>query len=185
MAQETIVSGIAGRYATALFDLAREAGQLDAVAKDLDTLSAMLAESADLTRLVRSPAFSRDEQAKAVAAVAERAGFQDLVRRFLGITAQNRRLFALSDIIRDFRSLLSHHRGEALAEVTSAVPLNDAQLQQLKSSLSSVAAGNVVINAKVDPGLIGGLVVKLGSRMIDASIRTKLNNLKSAMKGVA
>ena len=185
MAQEIIVSGIAGRYATALFDLAREAGELDAVAKDLDSLSAMLADSADLTRLVRSPAFSRDEQAKAVAAIAERAGFQDLVRRFLGITAQNRRLFALNDIIRDFRALLSHHRGEALAEVTSAVPLNDAQLQQLKSSLSSVAAGNVVINAKVDPGLIGGLVVKLGSRMIDASIRTKLNNLKSAMKGVA
>ena len=120
-----------------------------------------------------------------MAAIAERAGFQDLVRRFLGITAQNRRLFALNDIIRDFRSLLSQHRGEALAEVISAVPLNDAQLPQLKSSLSSVAAGNVVINAKVDPGLIGGLVVKLGSRMIDASIRTKLNNLKSAMKGVA
>lgn len=185
MAQETIVSGIAGRYATALFDLAREAGQLDAVARDLDQLSAMLADSADLTRLVRSPAFGRDEQARAVAALAERAGFQDLVRRFLGITATNRRLFALPDIIRDFRSLLSQHRGETLADVTSAVPLNDAQLQQLKSSLSSLGAGNVVINAKVDPGLIGGLVVKLGSRMIDASIRTKLNNLKTVMKGVA
>lgn len=186
MAQETtLVSGIAGRYATALFDLARDAGQLDAVAKDLDTLSSLLSQSADLVRLVRSPVFDRDSQAKAIAAVAERAGLSDLVRRFLGVTAQNRRLFALADIISAYKKLLSHHRGEAVAEVVSAVPLSDAQLQQLKSSLSSEAAGNVVINAKVDPDLIGGLVVKLGSRMIDASIRNKLNNLKSAMKGVA
>jgi len=186
VAQEsTLVSGIAGRYATALFDLARDAGQLDAVAKDLDSLSAMLAQSADLVRLVRSPVFSREEQARAIAAVAERAAFGDLVRRFLGVVANNRRLFVLADAIAAFKTLLSHHRGEAVAEVTSAVPLSDAQLQQIKSSLSSEAAGNVVIDAKVDPGLIGGLVVKLGSRMIDASVRTKLNNLKSAMKGVA
>jgi len=186
VAQETsLVSGIAGRYATALFDMARDAGQLDAVARDLDTLSGLLAESADLVRLVRSPAFSRDEQARAIGAVAAKAGATDLVRRFLGVIAANRRLFALNDIIAAFRSLLSHHRGEAIAEVVSAVPLNDAQLAQLKSSLSSEAAGNVVIRAKVDPELIGGLVVKLGSRMIDASIRNKLNNLKTAMKGVA
>lgn len=185
MAQETIVTGIAGRYATALFDLARDAGQLDAVAKDLDTLSRLLAESADLVRLVRSPVFGRDEQARAVAAVAEKAGASELVRRFLGVMAQNRRLFVLADVIAAFRKLHSHHRGEALAEVVSAVPLNDEQLAQLKSSLSSAAAGNVVIDAKVDPALIGGLVVKLGSRMIDASIRNKLNNLKTAMKGVA
>ncbi len=186
VAQEsTLVSGIAGRYATALFDLARDAGQLDTVAKDLDSLSAMLAQSADLVRLVRSPVFSREEQARAIAAVAEKAGFGDLVRRFLGVVANNRRLFVLADAIAAFKSLLSHHRGEAVAEVVSAVPLSDAQLAQIKSSLSSEAAGNVVINAKVDPSLIGGLVVKLGSRMIDASVRTKLNNLKSAMKGVA
>ncbi|HEX6958156.1 MAG TPA: F0F1 ATP synthase subunit delta [Ferrovibrio sp.] len=186
MAQETtLVTGIAGRYATALFDLARDAGQLDAVAKDLDTLSAMLAESADLVRLVRSPAFSREEQAKAIAAVAERAGLSDLVRRFLGVAAQNRRLFALGDTIAAFKALLSQHRGEAIAEVISATPLSDAQLQQLKASLAPAAAGNLVIQSKVDPSLIGGLVVKFGSRMIDASIRNKLNNLKTAMKGVA
>lgn len=185
MAETTLVSGIAGRYATALFDLARDAGQLDAVANDLTALSRMLGESADLVRLVRSPVFSREDQARAIAAVAEKAGFSDLVRRFLGVLASNRRLFALADTIASFKILLSHHRGEALAEVTSAVALNDAQLQQIKSSLSSAAAGNVVINAKVDPSLIGGLIVKLGSRMIDASVRTKLNNLKTAMKGVA
>ncbi|WP_341705298.1 F0F1 ATP synthase subunit delta [Ferrovibrio sp.] len=186
MAQETsLVSGIAGRYATALFDLAREAGQLDAVARDLDMLAARLADSADLVRLVRSPVFGRDEQARAIAAVAEKAGCTDLVRRFLGVAAANRRLFVLADMIAAFRALLSHHRGEAVAEVVSAVPLDDAQLAQLKSALSSEAAGNVVIKASVDPDLIGGLVVKLGSRMIDASIRSKLNNLKTAMKGVA
>ncbi len=186
VAQEsTLVSGIAGRYATALFDLARDAGQLDAVARDLGELSAMLAQSSDLVRLVRSPVFSREEQARAIGAVAEKAGFSDLVRRFLGVVANNRRLFVLADAIAAFKTLLSHHRGEAIAEVVSAVPLTDAQLQQIKSSLSSEAAGNVVIDAKVDAGLIGGLVVKLGSRMIDASIRTKLNNLKTAMKGVA
>lgn len=186
MAQQTsLVSGISGRYATALFDLARDAGQLDAVAKDLDTLSALLNDSADLVRLVRSPAFGREAQARAISAVAERAGLNDLVRRFLGVLAQNRRLFVLADVIASYRKLLSRHRGELVAEVVSALPLNDAQLQQLKSSLSAEAAGNVVINAKVDPGLIGGLIVKLGSRMIDASIRNKLNTLKSAMKGVA
>lgn len=185
MAETTLVSGIAGRYATALFDLARDAGQLDAVAKDLGALAGMLAESRDLVRLVRSPVFSREDQAKAIAAVAEKAGLGDLVRRFLGVVAGNRRLFALSDIIASFKTLLSHHRGETVADVVSAVPLNDAQLAQIKSSLSTASAGNVVINAKVDPSLIGGLIVKFGSRMIDASIQTKLNSLKTAMKGVA
>lgn len=186
MAQETsLVFGIAGRYATALFDLARDGGQLDAVAKDLASLSAMLADSADFVRLVRSPAFSREDQARAIAAIAARAGLSELVTRFLGVAARNRRLFVLADIIAGFRKLLSHHRGEALAEVVSAVPLNDAQLQQIKAALAAAAPGNVVIEARVDPALIGGLIVKLGSRMIDASIQTKLNNLKSAMKGVA
>jgi F-type H+-transporting ATPase subunit delta len=185
VAETTLVSGIAGRYATALFELARDAGQLDAVAKDLDALARMLVDSADLVRLVRSPVFGREEQAKAISAIAEKAGMTDLVRRFLGVLANNRRLFAVSGMIAAFKTLLSHHRGEALAEVVSAVPLDDAQLAQIKSSLSSATAGNVVINAKVDPSLIGGLIVKFGSRMIDASIQTKLNNLKSAMKGVA
>ncbi len=186
MAQESaLVSGIAGRYATALFDMARDGGQLDVVAQDLDRLTAMLAESADLVRLIRSPAFSRAEQGAAIAAVMEKAGFNDLTRRFVGVLAQNRRLFAVADVIAAYRKLLSHHRGEIVAEVVSAAPLDAEQLAQLKSALSSAAAGNVVVQARVEPELIGGLVVKLGSRMIDASIRAKLNSLKSVMKGVA
>lgn len=186
MAQASaLVSGIAGRYATALFEMARDGGQLDAVAKDLAALNALLAESADLRRLVRSPVFSREDQSRAIAAVMEKAGFGELVRRFIGVTAQNRRLFVLGDIIAAFTKLLSHHRGELVAEVASAEPLSEQQLAQLKSALSSAAAGNVVLQARVEPDLIGGLVVKLGSRMIDASIRAKLNSLKSVMKGVA
>ncbi len=183
--QSALVSGIAGRYATALFDMARDGGQLDAVAQNLDQLTAMLASSADLVRLIRSPAFSRADQGAAIAAVMEKAGFNDLTRRFVGVLAQNRRLFVLADVIAAFKTLLSHHRGEIIAEVVSATPLGDQQLAQLKSALSSAAAGNVVLQARVEPDLIGGLVVKLGSRMIDASIRAKLNSLKSVMKGVA
>jgi len=183
--QSALVSGIAGRYATALFDMARDGGQLDAVAQNLDQLTAMLASSADLVRLIRSPAFSRAEQGAAIAAVMEKAGFNELTRRFVGVLAQNRRLFVLADVIAAFKTLLSHHRGEIVAEVVSAVPLGDQQLAQLKLALSSAAAGNVVLQARVEPDLIGGLVVKLGSRMIDASIRAKLNSLKSVMKGVA
>lgn len=186
VAQESaLVSGISGRYATALFDLARDAGQLEAVQQDLDSVSRMLAESSDLVRLVRSPAISREDQGAAMAALLARAGAGELTRRFIGVLAQNRRLFALSDIISAFRRLLSHHRGEVIAEVVSALPLGDQQLAELKSALSSAAAGNVVLQTRVEPELIGGLVVKLGSRMIDASIRAKLNSLKSVMKGVA
>ncbi len=186
MAQESaLVSGIAGRYATALFDLARDGGQLDTVAKDLSALSALLADSTDLVRLIRSPIFSRKEQGAAIGAVLARIGAADLTRRFLGVVAENRRLFTLADIIAAYGKLLSHHRGEVVAEVVSAEPLDEAELAQLKSALSSAAAGNVVLQARVEPDLIGGLIVKLGSRMIDASIRAKLNSLKSVMKGVA
>ncbi|WP_428245574.1 F0F1 ATP synthase subunit delta [Ferrovibrio sp.] len=186
MAQESaLVSGIAGRYATALFDMARDSGQLDAVANDLEQFTKMLADSADLVRLIRSPAFSRAEQGAAITAVMEKAGFNDLTRRFVGVLAQNRRLFALADVISAYKKLLSHHRGEVVAEVVSAAPLDEQSLAQLKSALSSAAAGNVVLQARVEPELIGGLVVKLGSRMIDASVRAKLNSLKSVMKGVA
>jgi len=180
-----LVSGISGRYATALFEMARDAGQLDAIAGDVKSLKALIAESADLTRLIRSPAFSREDQGRAIGAVLEKAGLSDLTRRFVGVLAANRRLFALSDIIRDFGRLLGQHRGEVVAEVTSAQPLAEAELAAIKAALAPKAAGNIVVEAKVDPELIGGLVVKIGSRMIDASIRAKLNALKSAMKGVA
>ena len=186
MAAETsIVSGIAGRYATALFELTVEAKALDAVAADLDRLKAMIAESADLRRLVKSPIFGRDEQRRAIDAVVERAGLSAVVRRFVGVVARNRRLFVLEDMIRDFRALLARHRGETLARVVSASPLQPNQLAALKAALRDGMGREVNVEAAVDPGLLGGLVLKVGSRMIDSSVRTKLQNLKVAMKGVA
>lgn len=178
------VSGISGRYATALFELAVEQGQLDAVAEDLAGIETMLAESADLVRLIRSPLISRDAQARGIAAVLERAGCGDLVRHFAGVLARNRRLFALPRAIQDYRKLLARHRGETMAEVISATPLADAQLDQIRNALARAAGRDVVVNARVDEDLIGGLVVKLGSRMVDGSIRNKLKNLQFAMKGV-
>lgn len=180
----TPVSGISGRYATALFELAVDAGQLDAVAEDLAGIDRMLAESSDLVRLIRSPLLSREDQARGIAAVLERAGCGDMVRRFAGVLAQNRRLFVLPRAIQDFRKLLARHRGETMAEVISATPLADAQLDEIRKALSQAAGRDVVMNTKVDEDLIGGLVVKLGSRMVDGSIRSKLKNLQLAMKGV-
>lgn len=183
-AENTIVSGIAGRYATALFDLASEAKQIDAVAADMATIKTSLEESADLARLVRSPLVSRDDQARAMAAVLEKLGVSDLVRRFVGTVAQNRRLFALSDMIEDFGKLLAAERGEVIAKVTSAKKLTAKQLEALNKELKAAIGSDVAVEATVDEEIIGGLVVKVGSRMVDNSIRTKLQNLKFAMKGV-
>jgi F-type H+-transporting ATPase subunit delta len=179
-----LTSGLAGRYAKALFDLATEQNQRDQVAADLGRLKTMLAESADLTRLVMSPAFSRDEQGRAIKAVLERAQFGELTRRFIAVTARNRRLFALLRIIDAFTGLVANAKGEVAATVTSAQPLTDAQVQQIRSALSAKAGRSVAITTAVDPSLIGGLVVRMGSRMVDSSIRTKLQMLESAMKGV-
>ncbi|MCG8492010.1 MAG: F0F1 ATP synthase subunit delta [Sneathiellales bacterium] len=183
-AENTIVSGIAGRYATALFDLASEAKQIDAVAADMATIKTSLEESADLARLVRSPLVSREDQARAMAAVLEKLGVSDLVRRFVGTVAQNRRLFALSDMIEDFGKLLSAERGEVIANVVSAKKLTAKQLEALNKELKAAIGSDVAVEATVDEAIIGGLVVKVGSRMVDNSIRTKLQNLKFAMKGV-
>jgi F-type H+-transporting ATPase subunit delta len=184
-AETSIVSGIAGRYATALFELTIEGKSLDTVASDLDRLKAMIGESADLRRLLKSPIFGRDEQSRAIGAVAERLGVSPLVRRFVGIVAQNRRLFVLENMIRDFRALLARHRGETVARVVSASPLNPNQLATLKAALKAGVGREVSVDAHVDAGLIGGIMVQVGSRMVDASMRTKLQNLKIAMKGVA
>jgi len=184
-AETSIVTGIAGRYATALFALAEEQKQLDPVAADLDQLQGLIAASSDLARLVRSPVFGSDEQSKAMGAVLQRAGAHDLVRRFVGVVARNRRLFVLEQMIRDFRSLLARHRGEVVAQVTSAKALSAAQLAALKASLKSTVGREVTVDARIDAALIGGMVVRVGSRMLDSSIRTKLQNLKIAMKGVA
>ena len=178
------VSGVAERYANALFELAIEANALPAVEKDLDGFSALLNESADLSRLVRSPVFSADEQARAVAVVLDRAGIGGLVANLIRVTAGNRRLFIVPDLITAFKRLAAKHRGEVAAEVTSAEPLSDKHVADLKAALKTSLGKDVALEAHVDPSLIGGLIVKVGSRMIDGSLRTKLNSLKLAMKEV-
>lgn len=179
------VSGLAGRYAVALFELAQEQDALDAVAGDLHALRDLLDESADLERLIRSPVLSRDEQARALAAIGERAGFASLTRQFLGLLAHKRRLFALPDVIVAYDAMLAEHRGEVGAEVASAVPLSEEQLESVKKQLAAAVGQTVKLSTTVDPSLLGGLVVRVGSRMIDASIRTKLHQLELALKGAA
>lgn len=183
-AQETTVEGVSGRYATALFELAVEGKALDEVSSALDTFQDMLNASEDLTRLVRSPVFTADEQNRAIRAVIDKAGIGGLAANFIGLVARNRRLFAMPDMIRDYRKLLAAHRGEVTAEVASATKLTAAQVKSLKAALKEKVGSDVQLDSRVDPGLLGGLVVKVGSRMIDTSLRTKLNNLKIAMKEV-
>jgi F-type H+-transporting ATPase subunit delta len=178
-------SGLAGRYAVALFELAREQDGLDAVAADLGALRTMLDESADLRRLIRSPVISREEQGRAIVALADRVGFHQLTRQFLGLLAQKRRLFALPPIIAVYLEMLSEHKGEVRAEVTSAVELSAEQLEAVKERLTASIGQAVSVATTIDPGLLGGLVVRVGSRMIDASLRTKLQRLEVAMKGAA
>ncbi len=181
---DSIVSGAAGRYATALFDLAKDEGALDAVAADLNRFDGMLAESKDLERLVRSPVFSADDQGRALTSLLSKAGMSPLAVNFFKLLAANRRLFVVRDVIKGFRALLARERGEVTAEVTSAHALSDQQLSELKSALKATAGREVRVETSVDPSILGGLVVKLGSRMIDSSLKTKLNNLKFAMKEV-
>jgi F-type H+-transporting ATPase subunit delta len=182
-AQDPIVSGVAGRYATALFELARDEKALDVVKADLDRFEALIAESDDLKRLIRSPVFSSEDQLKAMTAVLAQTGIGGIAANFVRFAAQNRRLFAVPEMIRSFRLLLARHRGESSADVTVAEKLSDAHLGALKEALKSVTGGqDVDLNVKVDPAIIGGLVVKLGSRMVDTSLRTKLNAIKFAMK---
>ena len=178
-------AGLAERYASALFDLADERRAIDSVAEDLRRLRAMLADSSDLERLVRSPVLSREQQAKAVAAIAEQAGFDGLTRNFLGLLARNRRLFAVSAMIKAFLAELARRRGEVTAQVTSAAPLSESQLAKVTDSLRRSVGGKVSVDLSVDPSLLGGLVVRVGSRMVDSSLRTKLQRLELAMKGVA
>jgi F-type H+-transporting ATPase subunit delta len=178
------VSGVAERYANALFELALEAKSVPAVEKDLDQVAALIAESADFARLVRSPVFSSEEQGRAVTAVLDKAGIGGLVANFVKVTAANRRLFAVPDMITAFRRIAAKNRGEVAAEVTSAEPLNASHVAALKDALKASLGKDVTLDARVDPSLIGGLIVKVGSRMIDGSLRTKLNSLKLAMKEV-
>jgi F-type H+-transporting ATPase subunit delta len=177
-----IVSGMAGRYATALFDLARETGAIEQVQADLTAFDGLVAANPDLARLVRSPVFSADDQAKALAAILDQAGIRGIAANFLRVVAANRRLFAVREIIRGFNKLAAKHKGEVTAEVTVAEQLNDARMAEIRDTLRQVTGKDVQIDVAVDPSIIGGLKVKLGSRMVDASLRTKLNSIKIAMK---
>ena len=181
-AEDPSVSGVSGRYATALFELVRDEKSVDAVKADLDRFEAMLAESADLRRLVRSPVFSAGEQSKALAAVLDKAGIAGTSAKFLKVLTANRRLFAVAAVVRDFRALVARFKGEATADVTVAEALSDKNLDALKTALKAVTGKDVALNVKIDPSIIGGLVLKLGSRMVDSSLRTKLNSIKHAMK---
>ena len=186
MAQEaTGPASLAGRYASALFDLADQAKALDAVAADLTSLRTMIGASDDLRRLLSSPVIGREAQGKALAALVKRAGISDLVSKFVGTVARNGRLRDLQPMISAFLAELARRRGETTAEVVSATPLTEAQLNALNETLRRLVGNKVSVNARVDGDLLGGLVVKVGSRMFDSSIRTKLQRLQLAMKGVA
>jgi F-type H+-transporting ATPase subunit delta len=178
-----IRASLAGRYASALFDLARDQRQIESVGKSLDALGAALLDSKDFNELVTSPLVSREEAGKAFAALAPQLGLDPVTAKFLAVLARNGRKGQLRNVIRAFRRLAAEHRGETTAEVVTARPLNDDQLSALRQQLRSRAGREVSIHAAVDPNILGGIVVQLGSQQIDASIRTKLNRLAQAMKG--
>lgn len=178
-----IQASLSGRYATALFELARDAKTIDAVEASLATVRQALAESSDFSALIGSPVVGRAAAGRAVAAVAAELRLDPTTTSFLGVLAENRRLRDLPAIIRAFRTLAAQHRGETTAEVTSAHPLTDDQVAALKQGLRQRIGRDVSVDLSVDPKLLGGLVVRIGSQMIDSSIRTRLNSLAHAMKG--
>ena len=183
MANETAEGGLAGRYANALFELAQEQKVIDAVSADLASLRRALETSTDLARLVKSPVFSAEDHAKALTAILGKMGANALTTKFVLLLAEKRRLFILTGVIRAYESQVAKSRGETEAEVTAARALNDAEISELKSALKAKLGKEPRLHTKVDPSLLGGLVVKVGSRMIDSSLRTKLDGLRAAMKG--
>jgi F-type H+-transporting ATPase subunit delta len=178
------ISAVAERYAGSLYELAADAGSVAEVERNLGSFEALLNDSPDLARLIRSPVFSAEEQAKAIAAVLDKAGIAGLTGNFLRVVARNRRLFAVPAMIKAFRRIAAEARGETSAEVTSAHALSPAQEDELKAALRKVAGKDVGITVTVDPSLLGGLIVKMGSRQIDTSLKTKLSSLKLALKEV-
>jgi F-type H+-transporting ATPase subunit delta len=180
--EDTTVSGMAGRYANALFELARQENAVDQVGGDLQRFEGLARDSQDLARLIRSPAFSSEEQGRAIAAVLEKTGIGGIAGNFIKLVAANRRLFAVNDMIRGFRALVAKNRGEVTAQVTAAENLSDTHVASLKEALNQVTGKEVALEVKIDPAIIGGLVVKIGSRMVDTSLRSKLNAMKIAMK---
>ena len=178
-----IQASLAGRYASALFGLALDERQIDAVGRSLDALASALADSREFAELVASPLVGRKDAAKAFAALGPKLGLDPITGNFLGVLARNGRKSALRPIIRAFKRIAADHRGEISADVVTAHPLKDDQVEALKAQLGKRAGRDVTLDAQVDPEILGGIVIKLGSEMIDASIRTKLNRLASAMKG--
>lgn len=178
------VGGLAARYASALYDLADEQGALDTVAADLNTLKAMLDHSEDFARFIKSPVLSRDDQSKGIAAIATAAQSSALTQKFLGLVARNRRLFSLPGMIRGFLAILADRRGQQTAEVTSAVALTEAQIAALSAALKTAGGRTVTVSTKIDPSILGGLIVRMGSRMVDSSLKSQLQRLKLVMKGV-
>ncbi len=185
MSSETIgTTGLAGRYAAALYDLAEAGDLLDKVAGDLHSLLAMIKASDDLFRLIRSPTFSRQDQMRALVELANKAKMHVLSQRFIGVVALNRRLYALPSMITAYHNLLAKRRGEATAQVISAQKLTEKQLKTLAASLKKALGTKVAVEAHVDADLLGGLIVKVASRMVDSSLRTQLQQLRFAMKGI-
>jgi F-type H+-transporting ATPase subunit delta len=179
-----LISGVAQRYASSLFELALEAKQVDEVGGELARFEALVADSADMKRLVESPVFSSDDQLAAVTAVLDKAGIAGLAGNFIKVAASNRRLFAVPGMIKAYAAIVARHRGEVTADVSTAMALNATQEKELKAALKSVTGKDVTLNVTVDPAILGGLIVKVGSRQIDTSLRTKLSTLKLALKEV-
>jgi F-type H+-transporting ATPase subunit delta len=177
-------SGVAGRYATALFELALEENALEQVANDLNRFNEALDAVEDLKRLVKSSVFTAEEQGRALAAILDKMEIEGVTRNFLLLVVKNRRLFATPKMIRTFRAMLARHRGETSASVVAASKLTEAQVTALKQALKAALGKEVMLEERVDPALLGGLVVRVGSRMVDSSLRTRLNTLKVAMKEV-
>ena len=185
MSQPKAVTGLSGRYAAALFDLADAAGSLDVVRADLEALRGAIAQNDDLRRVLRSPVITRQDQENAMAAVLDRFGAGELTGKIVGLLCRKRRLFILPDLIGGYLALLAAHRGEVNARVTSATPLKPAQVEAVTEALKEIVGATVKVDMNVDPSVLGGLIVKVGSRVYDASVRTKLSKLELAMKGVA
>ena len=181
-ASTSLTAGAAGRYATALFELAGESNSLDQAEADLGALQTALDESADLQSLIKNPMYTRDQQGGAMAAVCDKMGVSALVKNVVGLMAAKRRLFALPEMIAGFKALMANHRGELTADVTAARPMSDAQVSALADQIKGAMGKDVKLNVTVDESIIGGLVVKVGSKMIDSSIRSRLNSLQNVMK---
>lgn len=177
-----LLAGVAGRYALALFELARDEKKIDEVARNLDGFDALYRGSADLQRLVKSPAFSAEAQSAAIAAILDKAGITGLAANFIRLAASHRRLFALPDMIRAYRERVRESKGIVRAEVRVAEQPSDALVSEIKATLKEIAGAEIDLDLTVDPSLIGGMVVKIGSRMVDASLKTKLNGIRLAMQ---